>query len=911
MTTDAQSRRRYPASLSHNPSGPSRPARPQQPSRGPQRPASRPQTSVDDEVPSPPELPPLPAQSSTEPPELASLENLLRQAGYKETRVFTPEAERVRPRLKQFDDEGTAELADLYRSMGLNPDAGQHVRHLTQAAMPMRTSSSVLRSIALQDATVVVNETVQSPPDIAAGQDSWWGSGFLSRAAQTVGKSVSAMSPPATVSPRSDVGLGLALGGNGVRKTKSNVELRRSSPSQEQIPLPCELVQGENTAAPSRQVVSTCGFDRPVPPSIAALFSPPDESTPALPQQPAFDDETFGYSPPEQSSVYDESEDLFAYGLGGDDDDDSYDMDEEEYYYDDDDDNDDDDGDDHDNENDDNDDDDSRSYDSSSTFAGSPPARSFSGSPPLLDASAVLAELGLNDELAEAIDVASVGESVSVGQRILASTVEYDEDHDIDTPPSPSSPTMSPPREVPSFNIQESTPSPPSLSKFSFPVVTPAPPPVPTFSFQDPTPSPPAVPRFNFQEATPSPPTVPSFNFQEATPSPPSVPAISAHDITPPPPPVPAINFEDPTPPRVLTPRVVSVPEPVTPTPKRAAKTDSIADSIAQAKADPLPTLRTVKPQQRTSVLRTAQSTPALRSAARRPHFRVTPALVAAPALETVAPVLCDSVNSEAEDLPLFPLAPVPEPSAGPSNFGTLTLRAKKSLSALRSYWASAEKAEEPPVDDEMPRDTATPILTPRIDWAAQGFQFAGWNQEPQEKGSRKSTDSIGTMAELGDPFDNHDVMIDYTKSFFYKPPTPPRPAGAATGEGFGFGQMKKQRSVKSLRAALEIPVAPVPPVPSKYRSSARHQRSSADGSRTPPRRSPPIEAPAIRIHSPGAWEEGRPPRDLVLDGQEWDGHDYVPNWGKGVRRGKGKSRVGSKRTRKTIPFDDDDDYFY
>jgi hypothetical protein len=29
------------------------------------------------------------------------------------------------------------------------------------------------------------------------------------------------------------------------------------------------------------------------------------------------------------------------------------------------------------------------------------------------------------------------------------------------------------------------------------------------------------------------------------------------------------------------------------------------------------------------------------------------------------------------------------------------------------------------------------------------------------------------------------------------------------------------------------------------------------------------------------------------------------------VRRGKGKSRVGSKRTRKTIPFDDDDDYFY
>jgi hypothetical protein len=50
-----------------------------------------------------------------------------------------------------------------------------------------------------------------------------------------------------------------------------------------------------------------------------------------------------------------------------------------------------------------------------------------------------------------------------------------------------------------------------------------------------------------------------------------------------------------------------------------------------------------------------------------------------------------------------------------------------------------------------------------------------------------------------------------------------------------------------------------------------------------------------LAILSPGAWEEGRPPRELVLEGEEWDARDGgVPgDWG---QKGRKVKRRGSKK---------------
>jgi hypothetical protein len=65
--------------------------------------------------------------------------------------------------------------------------------------------------------------------------------------------------------------------------------------------------------------------------------------------------------------------------------------------------------------------------------------------------------------------------------------------------------------------------------------------------------------------------------------------------------------------------------------------------------------------------------------------------------------------------------------------------------------------------------------------------------------------------------------------------------------------------------------------------------------------RTPPLKAtlrgtpPLLAILSPGAWEEGRPPRELVLEGEEWDAREGgVPgDWG---QKGKKVKRRGSKK---------------
>jgi hypothetical protein len=730
------------------------------------------------------------------------LELLLRQAGYKETRVFTPEAERTRPRLKtRLDDDESAELANMYAAMGLDPEASVQVRHLTQPSVPFRSSSSVLRNVALQDATAMLNEVRKRRgaggpgPDVPKVADAFWRPDILDRAAaEAMGRHIATISPPQNRNSTDGVGLGLAQQGRGVRKAKSNMELVRNvskSPEKEDIPPEFYSLHRENQP-PTAPAHTTAG-QREGPPSIAAMFSPPTMSPPG-PEQPQFVDDAFGWGQlPADYETQEADDDYADMYISGDDSD-------------------------------------SDSVISRASVRSSPslrPARSVE-SPPLLDTDQVLADLGLSslpaadtdgESLAEADEIAQAeAEAAAIGQRILASTVEYDDDDSEDEfdPNNSPTPNPQPAAPVPVFNV--TSPSPPSR----MPVLPPSPSPSPAARL--------AAAR--------------------------RAPAVRA------------------APPMRTPRRIVS---------REASLAEAMSESIISPPRLAKPVVLPASP------LRASKSVPVLRKQKSFVPLTITPAALAAPSLQTVSPILCDSLSNDAEDLPPLPIPPMNDP-APTSSIGYIALKARKSLSAIRaSFWAASP--EGPP-----PSTSTAPILAPRLDWGTQGAQFAGWNTDQDEKqhksrGSVESTSSIGTMHEI-DPFDDS-CPIDYTKSFFYKPTTPPRPFGSMPTRS---NKLSKQASVKSLRRALQIPVAapPVPRIPSRFLTASN---ANIAGARTPPR----LQPPEIRIHSPGAFEEGRPPRALSLTGEEWEGRDVVPNWGKGVRkRGRGK------RSRPRNPFSDD-----
>lgn len=744
-------------------------------------------SSVDDEAPPPPELAPLRSQQQEQVPELSSLEHLLRQAGYKETRVFTPEAEKLANRYKrQFSDDQAAELADLYASVSQKHT--MEIRHMTQQNVPLRSPSSILRSVVLQDTGAHQARSNSKRNDAMADGESWWGSMLINRAAETVGKSVSAMSPPSNEGSLESIGIGLGLakGGHGVRKAKSNWELSRrlstSSLAQEDIPPApvTRLTQSDNTLiTPPRP--SSVAFNVSAPPAIDSVFTSPPRMTTG---QPVLgDDESFGCPLP------------MDYEIQGGSDDDMYNL----GYT-----------------------DSSGSNSAASSFGARMSVRRMSASPPLRDAADVFADLGLGsndvsraltstppadltDDDADPHEIAlAEQEAAAIGQRILASTVEYDEDAD--------------------------------ESDVRSPLMRPSSPVRPTASGKQKM----AVSRRPFA-------TLP----YPATPSPTTAIAEAMNDL--------------------LTDAVLE-------------KKSSNAGAATKAK------------------LRAAQSAPMLRSKS-QPFLRISPAMIAPPALQVTAPVICDSQSDMAEDLP-----PLPTPTAvsKPTGFSSLALRARKSLKALRStFWAQEAEAPPPlPTAEEPIISNKTPILTPRLDWTVQGEHFAGWNDNKGHNFGRQR-DSIDTMAEIGDPFINAgQVEIDYSKSFFYKPSTPPGPNGSAGHQGSPTpaGRMRRQRSVKTLRAQLSRPVAPppVPQIPAFYRQGKRRLPT------TPPLRKdakrPSFEVPKLALHSPNAWEEGRPPVEIVLEGDEWEARSIIENWGSGIRRGRGRS---------PSYYDDDEDFFF
>lgn len=276
--------------------------------------------------------------------------------------------------------------------------------------------------------------------------------------------------------------------------------------------------------------------------------------------------------------------------------------------------------------------------------------------------------------------------------------------------------------------------------------------------------------------------------------------------------------------------------------------------------------------------------------------LRVIPASRAAPTLLTRSNVLCDSTSAGATDLP--PVAARPNSSS--SIASSIPLRLRPSIARLRNAVYAA------PVTDHEVDPTLT--LSPRLDWDSQGQDYAGWNWSTKKQRPARTLEHIEPSSPPVTSSNPDGVIkgsIDYTKSFFYKPATPPRKPSAngarPSNERIASEpQLRTRRSIKSLKAALMLPVAP-PPVPS---IPSQYSRLVPGVNDTPPRQSAELrlEPPALAIQSPGSWEAGLPPRALVLEGEEWDAKDgKVPgDWGKKASK-KGSTK---KLKKKSAPGD-------
>lgn len=371
-----------------------------------------------------------------------------------------------------------------------------------------------------------------------------------------------------------------------------------------------------------------------------------------------------------------------------------------------------------------------------------------------------------------------------------------------------------------------------------------------------------------------------------------------------------AVEYDD----EFDTPPTHSIALPSVDTPELALLSGTHSDDIRDIEASPLDPLPIVdKPKKyadRATKLRIAKSTPLLKitppesswfasirsvlsgvqptyqalsteqpSTDRAGALWISPTAIAAPTLVTTSTVMCDSASNAAVDLP--PVISRP-PSSGA--VAAMSVRLRPSMARLR-------KAVGAPAQPKQ--DDAAPVLSPRLDWDEQGESYAGWGWSARKPKipSREivpATPPKGPLILKG--------SIDYTKSFFYKPMTPPQP-GPSNPTRSADNQIRARRSIKSLRAALLLPVAapPVPEIPSKFAKPVQEAAS------TPQSANLISKPPVLAIQSPGAWEAGRPPRQLILEGEEWDPRDggLPGDWGKRAIK-KGGPRKLKKKASKT-----------
>jgi hypothetical protein len=259
----------------------------------------------------------------------------------------------------------------------------------------------------------------------------------------------------------------------------------------------------------------------------------------------------------------------------------------------------------------------------------------------------------------------------------------------------------------------------------------------------------------------------------------------------------------------------------------------------------------------------------------------ISPTAALAPTLVTTSTVMCDSTSNAAVDLP-----PVVTRSANSGPVAAMSLRLRPSMARLR---------EAVGVPAKPARDDTTPTLSPRLDWDEQGESYAGWNWSARKPKSTARETAMPATPPPKSPL-HLKGSIDYTKSFFYKPMTPPQP-GPSTRT---TGEVRARRSIKSLRAALLLPVAP-PPVPAL---PAQYAKNGNDTS-TPVRDAATLQLqpPVLAIQSPGSWEAGLPPRQLILEGEEWDPREggLPGDWGrKAIRRG-GPKKLKKKSSKTAV----------
>ncbi|ORX36425.1 hypothetical protein BD324DRAFT_496378 [Kockovaella imperatae] len=338
-------------------------------------------------------------------------------------------------------------------------------------------------------------------------------------------------------------------------------------------------------------------------------------------------------------------------------------------------------------------------------------------------------------------------------------------------------------------------------------------------------------------------------------------------------------DLDSPTRSNVILPAVTND-EPTAPIARAQLKYGDRASKLRLAQSTPA--LRPVKStwlDYLPNILRTAPIDSIPQAKPQLGPLKISASKIVAPTVSPISPI-CDSASADAHDLPAVP----PAIGGFPWEEKPMTVRLKSSLATLKSVIGVVEPE----------RVGIAPVLSPRLDWSEQGERFARWTHMDGEDKTATPPSMKLTQSQSGKA-----GSIDYTKSFFYKPPTPPHPGAPTpntqtTPSKAPNPVARRQRSIKSLRQNLLLPTAPpVPVIPAEFQTdSSQPPAIVITGSTTPPRKTP-----ILAISSPGTCDAGLPPRQLILEGEEWDGKDEGGRPGDWGRKRRPKRKTLKKKT--------------
>lgn len=246
------------------------------------------------------------------------------------------------------------------------------------------------------------------------------------------------------------------------------------------------------------------------------------------------------------------------------------------------------------------------------------------------------------------------------------------------------------------------------------------------------------------------------------------------------------------------------------------------------------------------------------------------PAKPASPKLVVQSAVVCETV--EGEDLPPLPFSTIRNAGADSCARGAGGNYDSSSFSGLRKKLSlQILRFDHGKNSSHQITSSNTPTLMPRAQW------------HDRESGDVKKSDKdngIGFNQHYGSAISKDSFEPDFSKSFFYSPPTPPNKPSKANRQK----QPKRQESIRSLRAHLLRSTAEATRAPPMPALPAQYAKTTTTTQTTPKSVvARQISMPVLAISSPGACERGLPPKELVLEGEEWE-------------CGSGPSSLGSAR---------------